>query len=131
MRDSGQISNDSNEVQENTNDSFIHVNSLTTPSQQAKYKEESNDLADEISGLYRLLDLCNDEGSNGIVDKIIISKEYLEKLCNDMVPSSFKSISEINYTELNSISFRLIGCYGNRNLIAKLLLNGNIIDQKL
>jgi hypothetical protein len=53
------------------------------------------------------------------------------KLCNDMVPSSFKSISEINYTSLNSISFRLIGCYGNRNLIAKLLLNRNIIDQQL
>jgi hypothetical protein len=65
------------------------------------------------------------------VDKILISKEYLKKLCNDMVPSSFKSISEINYTELNSISFRLIGCYGNRNLIAKLLLNKNIIDQQL
>ncbi|CAB4389103.1 unnamed protein product [Rhizophagus irregularis] len=102
---------------EDMGDSFIHVNPLTAPS--------------HISKLYRLLDLRNDEGSNGIVDKIIISKEYLRKLCNDMVPSSFKSISEINYTELNSISFRLIGCYGNRNLIAKFLLNRNIIDQKL
>ncbi|CAB5377261.1 unnamed protein product [Rhizophagus irregularis] len=111
-----QVSNDSNEVQEDTDD-------LTT--------EDSSDLANCINGLYRLLDLCNDIESSGIVDKIIISKEYLGKLCNDMVQSSFKSISEINYSELNSISFRLIGCYGNRILIAKLLLNKNIIDQQL
>ncbi|GES77132.1 hypothetical protein GLOIN_2v1781568 [Rhizophagus clarus] len=117
--DSGQISNDSYEFQEDMNGS-IHVN-----------REISCDLADYISGLYRLLDLCNDDGSNGIVNKIIISKESLRKLCNDMIPSSFKSISEINYTKLNSISFRLIGCYGNRNLIAKFLLNRRIIDQQL
>ncbi|CAB5351432.1 unnamed protein product [Rhizophagus irregularis] len=131
IRDSGQIFNDSYEVQESMSGSFIHVNPLTTSSQQANYNEISSDLADYISNLYRLLDLRNDEGSNGIVDKIIISKEYLRKLCNDMVPSSFESISEIDYTELNSISFRLIGCYGNRNLIAKFLLSRNIIDQKL
>ncbi|PKY22478.1 hypothetical protein RhiirB3_410635, partial [Rhizophagus irregularis] len=128
IRDSEKVSNDSNEVQEDTNNSFNHAklpiaNPLMTSSQQAKYNEVSSDLADVISGLYRLLDLCNDDDINDVVDKIIISKEYLEKLCNDMVPSSFKSISEINYTKLNSISFRLIGCYGNRNLIAKFLLN--------
>ncbi|CAG8438292.1 8031_t:CDS:10 [Funneliformis caledonium] len=46
------------------------------------------DLAEYIPGLYRLLDLCKDDGSNGLVDKIIISKDSLKKLCNDMVPSS-------------------------------------------
>ncbi|RGB31341.1 hypothetical protein C1646_709203 [Rhizophagus diaphanus] len=102
------------------NDSFVLVEHFT-----------SNDLANDIFGLYRLLDLCNDDGSNGIVDKIIISKEQLKKLCNDMVPSSFKSISEINYTKLNSTSIRLIGCYGNRNLIAKFLLNRDIIKQQI
>ena len=66
-----------------------------------------------------------------LVDKIIISKDSLKKLCNDMVPLSFKSISEINYTKLNSISFRLIGCYGNHTLIAKLLLNKEIINEQM
>ncbi|CAI2161360.1 13694_t:CDS:10 [Funneliformis geosporum] len=89
------------------------------------------DLDEYIPGLYRLLDLCKDDGSNGLVDKIIISKDSLKKLCNDMVPSSFKSISEINYTKLNSISFRLIGCYGNHTLIAKLLLDQGIINQQM
>ncbi|EXX55915.1 hypothetical protein RirG_220880 [Rhizophagus irregularis DAOM 197198w] len=112
-------------------ESYIHSDPLTTSLQQVKHNEISSDLAVDIIGLYRLLDLCNDDGSNGIVDKIIISKEQLRKLCNDMVPSSFKSISEINYTKLNSVSFRLIGCYGNRNLIAKLLLNRNLINQQI
>jgi hypothetical protein len=66
-----------------------------------------------------------------LADKIIISKDSLKKLCNDIAPLSFKSISEIDYTKLNSTSFRLIGCYGNHILIAKLLLNGAIINQQL
>jgi len=66
-----------------------------------------------------------------IVDKIIISKEGLKNLCNKFVPNSFKSISEIDYNRLNSRSLRLIGCYGNNTLIAKLLLNKNYIDQQL
>ncbi|CAG8505503.1 11510_t:CDS:10 [Funneliformis caledonium] len=95
--------------------------------QKNKYTQ---DLIENIPNLYRLLDLCKDDGSNGLVDKTIISKDFLNKLCNDMVPSSFKSISEINYTELNSISVRLIGCYGNSHLISKLLLNLKIVDQE-
>ncbi|GBC20091.1 uncharacterized protein OCT59_006577 [Rhizophagus irregularis] len=90
-----------------------------------------NDLSEYIPRLYRLLDLCKDDCLNHLADKIIISKDSLKKLCNDIVPLSFKSISEIDYMKLNSTSFRLIGCYGNHILIAKLLLNGAIINQQL
>ena|SRR6266540_333348 len=66
-----------------------------------------------------------------LLDRIIISKDSLKKLCNKRFPASFKSISDINYKELNSISIRLIGCYGNHTLIAKLLLDKKIIDQQM
>jgi hypothetical protein len=66
-----------------------------------------------------------------LVNKIIISKKCLKRLCTELVPSSFKTISEINYAELNKASFNLVGCYGNYELIARLLLNKKIIDQKL
>src|SRR5688572_12284241 len=66
-----------------------------------------------------------------LVDETIISRNYLKKLCNDMVPSSFRSISEIDYTKLNSISLRLIGCYGNHALIAKFLLDKKAINQQV
>jgi hypothetical protein len=48
-----------------------------------------------------------------------------------MVPLSFKSISDINFTKLNSISFRFIGCYGNHTLIAKLLLSKKLINKEM
>ncbi|CAG8744372.1 8856_t:CDS:2, partial [Racocetra fulgida] len=54
------------------------------------------DLCESIPGLYRLLDLCKDKG--------------------------FKSISKIQFEQLNSCHVRLIGCYGRNDLIAKLLL---------
>ncbi|GES77125.1 hypothetical protein GLOIN_2v1781565 [Rhizophagus clarus] len=89
------------------------------------------DLCEYIPGLYRLIDLCKDDYSKGFVDKTIVSIESLKKLCNNMVPLSFKSISDVNFTKLNSISFRLIGCYGNHTLIARLLLNKKIIRKKI
>ncbi|CAG8514358.1 11433_t:CDS:10, partial [Scutellospora calospora] len=94
-------------------------------------EEESSryDLCESIPGLYRLLDLCKDKGSNGLVDKILISQQDLKKLCNEMVPNSFKSISKIQFEQLNSCHVHLIGCYGRNDLIAKLLLNKNVIDQ--
>ncbi|CAB4480248.1 unnamed protein product [Rhizophagus irregularis] len=64
----------------------------------------NNDMAESVPGLYRLLDLCKDDGSNGL---------------------------EIDYNQLNSCSLRLIGCYGNHNSIAKFLSNKNIIDYQL
>ncbi|CAG8652939.1 13591_t:CDS:2, partial [Acaulospora morrowiae] len=90
------------------------------------------DLCNEIPSFYRLLDLCKDMGSIGYsVDKIIISQEFLRKLCNDMVPNSFKSISEVNYASLNSRSLGLVGIYGNRETIAEYLLQKNAINKTI
>ncbi|CAG8501198.1 7794_t:CDS:10 [Ambispora gerdemannii] len=91
--------------------------------------EQVLDLCEIIPGLYRLLDLCKDEGSNGLVDKIIISQQHVERLCHELVPNSFKSISKIDYKKLNSKRVRLVGCYGRNEMIANFLLRKNIIDQ--
>ncbi|CAJ0749831.1 22657_t:CDS:10 [Entrophospora sp. SA101] len=93
--------------------------------------KKEQDLLDYIPGLYLLLSLEKDEGSNGLVNKTIISKESLEKLCNELVPKSFKSVSNINYSKLNRVSFNLVGCYGNYELIARLLLTKKIINQRV
>ncbi|CAG8488857.1 9634_t:CDS:10 [Gigaspora rosea] len=92
---------------------------------------EVTDLSNNIPGLYRLLDLCKDDRPNGHVDNIIISTGSLKKLCNDLIPDSFKSISNIDYLKLNHTKLKLIGCYGNHVLIAKLLLKNNIIDEQI
>ncbi|CAG8522535.1 1551_t:CDS:10, partial [Dentiscutata heterogama] len=90
------------------------------------------DLCESIPGLYRLLDLCKDIGSNGLGTYkrlILYICQHLKKLCNEMIPNSFKSISKIQFEQLNSCRVRLIGCYGRNGLIAKLLFNKNVIDQ--
>uniref|UniRef100_U9UEX7 Uncharacterized protein n=1 Tax=Rhizophagus irregularis (strain DAOM 181602 / DAOM 197198 / MUCL 43194) TaxID=747089 RepID=U9UEX7_RHIID len=51
---------------EDMSDSFIHVNPLTAPS--------------HISKLYRLLDLRNDEGSNGIGSYAMIWSHQVSNL---------------------------------------------------
>ncbi|CAG8553500.1 15286_t:CDS:10, partial [Funneliformis mosseae] len=63
-------------------------------------------------------------------DKIIISQQDIERLCNEIMPNSFKSISKINYKKLNSRSIRLVGCYGRNELIAKFLLVKDIINKE-
>ncbi|RHZ90025.1 hypothetical protein Glove_9g277 [Diversispora epigaea] len=92
--------------------------------------DDIQDLCKIIPGFYRLLDLYKDDGTNGLVDKIIISESDVKKLCNDMIPGSFKTISKINYKKLNSFPIHLIGIYGRNSLIAKLLLDKGIVDDK-
>ncbi|KAH9030787.1 hypothetical protein EDB85DRAFT_1403300 [Lactarius pseudohatsudake] len=38
------------------------------------------DLADEVKGMFRLLDLISESGSNGYVDKVIIAQDSLQQL---------------------------------------------------
>ncbi|RIB11134.1 hypothetical protein C2G38_2250342 [Gigaspora rosea] len=91
-------------------------------------QETVNSCYDLSESIYRLLDLCKDKLTN-TVDKILILQQHLKKLCNKMVPNSFKSISKIQFEQLNFCHVCLIGCYGRNDLISKLLLNKNIIDQ--
>ncbi|CAG8665692.1 5558_t:CDS:10, partial [Funneliformis caledonium] len=80
--------------------------------------DKKNDLC-AIPGLYRLLDLYKD-----------VDLHDIKRLCDDIMPNSFKSISKINYKKLNSRSIRLVGCYGRNELIAKFLHNKNIISKE-
>ncbi|KAG9300637.1 hypothetical protein G9A89_023435 [Geosiphon pyriformis] len=109
----------------------MEIDFLKQESQIGGQSAISCDPCESIPGLYRLLDLCKDEGSNGLVDKIIISQRFVKKLCNEIVPNSFKSISKINFKKLNSKEISLVGVYGRNEMIAKFLLNQNIIDQSI
>lgn len=65
------------------------------------------------------------------MDKIIISQSDVKRLCDDIIPGSFRSISKIDYEKLNSRQIHLIGIYGRNSLIAKLLLDKGIIDDEM
>ncbi|GBB87958.1 hypothetical protein RclHR1_14460001 [Rhizophagus clarus] len=125
---------------ENLNNSFIDINTSNNDSFSLS-KSQS------VSTCFNFMDSNQPEENETVplndknemssqfssfqVDKIIIFKEGLKNLCNDFVQNSFKSISEIDYNQLNSCSLKLIGCYGNHYSIAKFLLNKNVIDNQL
>jgi len=63
------------------------------------------------------------------VDKAIIHPTDLGNLCNALAPESYHSIADIRFEKLGKEHLDLVGCYGNRKLILKLLLQSNCINQ--
>ncbi|CAG8657561.1 9418_t:CDS:2, partial [Paraglomus brasilianum] len=65
----------------------------------------------------------------GLVHKAVIHPTDLEKVCKSLAQGSYRSISDIRFAKLAKVKIRLVGCYGNRELIFKLLLQNNVIDK--
>ncbi|CAG8614712.1 4746_t:CDS:2 [Paraglomus brasilianum] len=82
-----------------------------------------------IQNLYRLIELRSDTSTTGTVDKAIIHPPDLGNLCNTLAPESYHSIADIRFEKLGKEHLDLVGCYGNRELILKLLLQSNCINQ--
>ncbi|CAG8569348.1 1616_t:CDS:2, partial [Paraglomus occultum] len=82
-----------------------------------------------IKNLYRLIELRSDTSTTGTVDKAIIHPPDLENLCNALAPESYHSIADIRFEKLGKEHLDLVGCFGNRELILKLLLQSNCINQ--
>ncbi|KAI9450273.1 hypothetical protein BJY52DRAFT_1357697 [Lactarius psammicola] len=50
-----------------------------------------------IKGMYRLLDLITEQGSSGLVDKIVIAQESLQAFINALSPGAYSSITRVNF----------------------------------
>ncbi|CAG8560834.1 10676_t:CDS:10, partial [Paraglomus brasilianum] len=94
---------------------------------------EVNNIYRTIPNLYQLVGLCLDESTTGrgdsLVCKAIIHPEELEKVCNILAPGSYRSVSDIQFKQLEDVDIQLVGCYGNCETISKLLLQNNVIDK--
>ncbi|KAI6112409.1 hypothetical protein EV401DRAFT_206180 [Pisolithus croceorrhizus] len=62
------------------------------------------DLASSIKGLYRVLDLISEQGSGGLVDKIVLSQNTLETFLNIVCPGAYASVTKVNFKAWISIS---------------------------
>ena len=69
------------------------------------------------------------ERRDSLVRKAIIYPEELEKVCNMLTPGSYRSVSDIQFKQLANVDIQLVGCYGNCEIISKLLLQNNVIDK--
>ncbi|RUS20076.1 hypothetical protein BC937DRAFT_86413 [Endogone sp. FLAS-F59071] len=102
---------------------------LPAESASSNATREEKGLESTISNLYRMLFLYKDNGVNGLVDKVILSRPEMERFCNDVVPGSFRSLTDVDYSKLCKHSLRYIGVYGNPIMIALLLYNIQAISK--
>ncbi|KAF8548835.1 hypothetical protein OG21DRAFT_670471 [Imleria badia] len=87
------------------------------------------DLAYSIKGMYRILDLISEQGSGGLVDKIIISQDSLKAYINSVCPDAYVSMTKVNFKALDDYVIKPVGVYGSKEEIVRLLLELAAIDE--
>ncbi|KAI0250890.1 CHAT domain-containing protein [Lactifluus subvellereus] len=89
------------------------------------------DLADKVKGMYRLLDLIGESGSNGYVDKIVIAQDSLQRFINAVSPGTYASITKVNFKALDQFVIKPLGVYGSKSEIVRLLQSMGAIDENV
>ncbi|KAL4072279.1 hypothetical protein J3A83DRAFT_4092477 [Scleroderma citrinum] len=87
------------------------------------------DLACSITGLYRVLDLITEQGSGGLVDKIIISQNSLQAFINSVCPGAYASMTKVNFKVLDKYVIKPVGIYGSKEEIVRFLLELGVTDE--
>ncbi|KAF8122291.1 hypothetical protein EV363DRAFT_1404993 [Boletus edulis] len=87
------------------------------------------DLAYRTKGMYRILDLISEQGSGGLVDKIIISQNSLEAFINNVCPGAYASMTKVNFKALDHYVIKPVGIYGSKEEIVRFLLQLGVVDE--
>ncbi|KAH9027877.1 hypothetical protein EDB85DRAFT_1892774 [Lactarius pseudohatsudake] len=80
------------------------------------------DLADEVEGMYRLMDLISESGSNGY--------DSLRRFINAISPGAYATITKVDFKILDRLSIKPLGIYGCKDEIVRLLLSIGAVDEK-
>ncbi|KAH9047539.1 hypothetical protein EDB83DRAFT_2267127 [Lactarius deliciosus] len=89
------------------------------------------DLAGKVKGMCRLLDLIGESGSNGYVDKVIISEDTLQHFINAVSPGAYTSITKIDFKALDRFMIKPLGVYGSKDEIVRLLRSIGVVDEDI
>ncbi|KAI0302836.1 hypothetical protein B0F90DRAFT_1667445 [Multifurca ochricompacta] len=81
-----------------------------------------------VKGMYPLLDLITEQGSSGLVDKIVIAQESLQAFINELSPGAYSSITKVNFKTLDGILLKPIGIYGSKEEIVRFLREIRAVD---
>ncbi|KAG8992268.1 hypothetical protein FRB94_011740 [Tulasnella sp. JGI-2019a] len=99
----------------------------TEPQQAEKYRM---DLLPSIKGLFRLLDLYSEQGSGGLVDKIIIAQDSLKSLINALSPGAYTSITKIDFSALDQVSIKAVGLYGSKSELVRVFRETGAVEEE-
>ncbi|KIJ14073.1 hypothetical protein PAXINDRAFT_100399 [Paxillus involutus ATCC 200175] len=89
------------------------------------------DLAFSVGGMYRILDLINEQGTGGLVEKVIIDQNSLRDFVNAVCPGAYVSLTKVNFKSLDQYIVKPIGIYGSKEKIVKFLYSIDRIDDNL
>ncbi|KAH9029437.1 hypothetical protein EDB85DRAFT_1531855 [Lactarius pseudohatsudake] len=81
----------------------------------------SKDLSLPVNGMYPLLDLITEQGSSGLVDKIVIAQRSLQEFINSLSPGAYSSITKVDFKILDKIVLKPLGIYGSKEEIVRFL----------
>jgi hypothetical protein len=87
------------------------------------------DPTENVKGMYRLLDLICDTGSNGYVDKVVIAQNSLQRFINDMSHGAYASITRVDFKTLDRLAIKPLGVYGSKDEIVRLLRSIGAVDE--
>jgi hypothetical protein len=91
---------------------------------------QPEDLADRVKGMYRLLALIGESGSNGYVDKVVIAQDSLQRFVNAMSPGAYASVTKVDFKTLDRLMIKPLGVYGSKDVIVRLLTSIGAIDEE-
>lgn len=86
------------------------------------------DLSLAVKGMYPLLDLITEQGSSGLVDKIVIAQESLQEFINTLSPGAYSSITEVDFKLLDNVVLKPFGIYGSKEEIVRFLSEIKAVD---
>ncbi|KAI0257878.1 hypothetical protein BC834DRAFT_391257 [Gloeopeniophorella convolvens] len=99
--------------------------------QASKSEPVSDDTSCPVKGMYPLLDLITEQGSSGLVDKIIIAQRPLQAFINALSPGAYSSITKVNFKTLDNSVLKPVGIYGSKEEIVRFLREINAVDEGL
>ncbi|THH11646.1 hypothetical protein EW145_g511 [Phellinidium pouzarii] len=100
------------------------------PKRDFRQRSQSRDLVDNIKGMYRILDLFSEQGSGGLVDKIIIAQESSGQFINDLSPGAYKDLTKVDFKAMDNVHVKPLGVYGSKNEIVRFLRTLGVIDDR-
>ncbi|KAG1848095.1 hypothetical protein DFJ58DRAFT_729994 [Suillus subalutaceus] len=89
---------------------------------------DANDLVQSIKSMYRVLDLISEQGSGGLVDKIIIAQDSLRAFTNTICPGAYVSMTNVDFSALDGLFVKPVGIYGSKEEIVRLLSSLGVVD---
>ncbi|KAG2365210.1 hypothetical protein BDR07DRAFT_1399490 [Suillus spraguei] len=92
---------------------------------------DTRDLVQSINGMYRVLDLISEQGSGGLVDKVIIAQYSLRAFINSVCPGTYVSMTKVNFSALDRFIVKPIGVYGSKSEIVRLLSSLHVVDKEI